>query len=304
MCSKRSLVLSGGGCNGTLHLGALEVATTLFQCDVFQKRKFPFDRGVAGTSVGSLVGLGVIGGLSPQVMRVACEGILPKLPPVADMLLSLKSTCAAMGNNCLFLAVHTIMRLADIPIDVTFAELFERVPVPFVVCVSNFGTERVEMMSVFSHPELEVARVVVASMSMPLVFPAVELVPGQWFQDGGVMCNLPTRVFPMEQTLALWITVSAQPFKFDPHSLICTIRKTLTMFWAAQDREIREGVQHTHPANVVELRAQLPGFLLVDPGISEAFENGQLMMVRFLTQTIGNPAPLLAFILTEARRSA
>ena len=64
--------------------------------------------------------------------------------------------------------------------------------IPFTAISSDLETGRVQTFSTTSHPEMLAADAILASMSIPDVFPAFQ---GRYV-DGGVMCNLGVPFLP------------------------------------------------------------------------------------------------------------
>lgn len=298
LCDRKHLVLSGGGCNALLHLGALDFASQVFFTAHRTKLRFA---GVSGTSAGALVGLGIAAGLEPQTMLAVSEQIMPSLPDIPEAITNLQAMSATQSHEPLFCAVHTLLELAGFDRNVTFAQFHRRTRCPLFVGASNLSTDEFELLSFRTHPNLSVAAAVVAAMSVPLVFPPFELAPGTWYQDGGLQCNLPTQAFAdLDKTLALWIHLERKKLKIEGVPTLTTIaRKCAAMIWATQDNAIRSRAQVEAPSSFVELKAEVPGFLLLNPGVGRTFDRGRDQMARHVLLAERSWGPLLATWFTE-----
>jgi hypothetical protein len=92
--------------------------------------------------------------------------------------------------------------------DLTFYELFERSGgKDFIVTAVNLEECSVRLLSAKHSPHISVVQGTLASMSIPFVFPAVQI-EGYKYIDGGCMMNYPYHIFDPELTLGLYLLPS------------------------------------------------------------------------------------------------
>lgn len=90
----------------------------------------------------------------------------------------------------------------------TFAELYSLTRRELAIVVTNMSTKRMEIHSYKTTPEFNVMSSLIASMSIPLVFPAINI-NGNFYVDGGIVNNFPiAKLWPLEQTLGFCLCSS------------------------------------------------------------------------------------------------
>ncbi|HEX2922343.1 MAG TPA: patatin-like phospholipase family protein [Bacteroidales bacterium] len=166
MVSKKyniGVVLSGGGARGFAHLGFLEALDEAgIRPDV-----------IAGTSAGAIAGVLYADGYSPrEILALTNTGsrldfIRPTLP--RESLLQISGIIKLLKTN---------LR----------AKTFSDLKIPLYVTV----TDLINAKSVY-FSEGELIDVVVASSSIPILFPPVKI-GNQTYVDGGVLDNFPVRI--------------------------------------------------------------------------------------------------------------
>ncbi len=161
---KKLFVLSGGGCRGFAHLGAVKA---LQEHDIVPSM-------ISGTSAGAIAGVFLASGFSPDEVR---EIFNDKLKISMLSWNGFKLGLVSMKNIRLFLEKN--MRY----------KTFEELPVPFYVTATNFkdGSQQI-----FNTGNL--ADTIIASSSIPVLFPPVVIrdIP---YVDGGISNNLPIEPF-------------------------------------------------------------------------------------------------------------
>ncbi|QZT36599.1 patatin-like phospholipase family protein [Halosquirtibacter xylanolyticus] len=154
------LALSGGGARGVAHMGVIKA---------FQEAGIPI-HAVSGTSMGALVGALLANGFSPEEMlelldKKHIKGLLhPSMKSHGLIKVGFKTTY-----------LDEIMPY----------KTFEELKIPLFVSVSNITKGELEVKS-----QGEYLPYVIASCSIPVVFPAQEI-DGQCYVDGGLYDNLP-----------------------------------------------------------------------------------------------------------------
>ena len=158
-----NLVLSGGGARGVAHLGVVKR---------MQEMNITF-HAISGVSAGAIAGAFIAMGLPPdEIMKVAVNNadFHIRRPPF---------TLGFFSKNNL---ERTLVKY--------FPEnSFSALAIPLYVAAANINSGVTEF---FSSGEL--VRPLIASASLPLVFPAIEI-NGSQYLDGGLLNNLPVEPF-------------------------------------------------------------------------------------------------------------
>ena len=173
---KKLFVLSGGGCRGFAHLGAVKA---LQEHDIVPSM-------ISGTSSGAIAGVFLASGFSPDEVR---EIFNDKLKLSMLSWNGFKLGLVSMKNIRLFLEKN--MRY----------KTFEQLPMPFYVTATNFTDGQQE---IFNSGNL--ADTIIASCSIPVLFPPVAIrdIP---YVDGGISNNLPVEPFgdKKEDIIAIYV---------------------------------------------------------------------------------------------------
>jgi NTE family protein len=161
---KKFFVLSGGGCRGFAHLGAVKA---------LQEHGI-VPSAISGTSAGALAGAFLASGLSPEEVKVI---FIEKLKLSMLSLNGFKMGLISMKNIRIFLQ-------DNLP-----CKKFEDLPIPFYATATSFtdGSQKI-----FDHGNIIDA--IIASSSIPVMFPPVKI-HGKPFVDGGLSNNLPVEPF-------------------------------------------------------------------------------------------------------------
>ncbi len=161
---KKFFVLSGGGCRGFAHLGAVKALQESGIC--------PAE--ISGTSSGAIAGAFLACGFSPdEIKDIFIENLKLSMLSLNGFKMGLMS----MKKIRIFLQKN--LRYKQ----------FEDLPIPFYATATSFtdGSQRI-----FNHGNIIDA--VIASSSIPVVFPSV-IIHGMPYVDGGLSNNLPVEPF-------------------------------------------------------------------------------------------------------------
>jgi predicted acylesterase/phospholipase RssA len=160
-------------------------------------------KGAAGTSVGAIMSLGVCLNIAPNDMYQFFDPLLmAKLNK--NYVFEIKCNRMSMISpepirQCIKLALanHGFSE------KVTFVEFFNKTGKDLRIGAHNMQTDKAEMFSAGSSPNNEIVDAVMASCSMPFIFPAERTGKDcNCYVDGGVSDNFfPLREFPIQCTL-------------------------------------------------------------------------------------------------------
>ena len=194
----RALVFAGGGVRGLAFVGALQHLRDERGID-FGARA-PAVRDVAGVSIGSVFALMIVLGYAvPEITEVGAslryaDMMNPNPVRIFNGELSIDD------GTKLRAFVDGLLARKGYQADVTFSQLLTCTGMNMHVVVTDLTNASVVHLSASSHPHMPVAKAMVASMSLPLVFPPVTVDGHQW-ADGGVMENFPIMRFTPEEVL-------------------------------------------------------------------------------------------------------
>lgn len=177
---KIGIALGGGGARGFAHLGVLKAL----------KEKGISPDVIAGTSAGSLVGVFIAAGKSPdEAMDLMKEHNIIDYAKVV------------MPINGLL----SLENLEEILKEKITASSFEDLEIPFFATVSGLKSGKIQYID-----SGELIPVIKASSSIPVLFSPVEI-DGEEYVDGGLMDNLPIR--PLKECCEKIIAVSISPIQ-------------------------------------------------------------------------------------------
>jgi NTE family protein len=181
---KKCFVLSGGGCRGFAHLGAVKA---LQEHDIYPSE-------IAGTSAGALAGAFLANSFTPDEIK---EMFVGKLKP---------NILAWNGFKMGMVSMHKIKDFIQKNLRYT---KFEDLPIPFYATATNFITGR---QTIFNKGNIIDA--IIAACSIPILFPPV-YIDGIPYVDGGCSNNLPVEPFINRKNETICIYVN--PIKlFNP----------------------------------------------------------------------------------------
>lgn len=181
-----AVVISGGGSNGILSLGALHYEYEKGSYDPVNTRIY------AGTSIGSVISLLLICGYTP--MEIFAEVYttdhffdIAKMGSVWDIV-------KYMGLMPITVFAEKIEALVkrkfgEIP---TLLELFTRTQKILVTAVANVTKMKCEYYTYKTHPETRCVDAVMHSCNLPLIFHSI-FYNDSYIVDGGLMDNFPLR---------------------------------------------------------------------------------------------------------------
>ena len=169
---RSELALSGAGTLAALHVGAINYLWQFTRPSI-----------MADTSAGSIVAGCLATGMQPVDMKhVVLSADYAKLIPMNRWLAPFRGYLASTKNVRAWL------------IELTRGQFMEDCEIPFISICSDMETGRVHTFTMQNSPQMYVADAILASMSIPDVFPSFQ---GRYV-DGGVLCNLGIQYLPGE----------------------------------------------------------------------------------------------------------
>lgn len=170
MLPRSEWALSGAGTLAGLHAGAVNYLWQYTRPSI-----------MAATSAGSIIAGCLATGMQPAEMKhVVLSADYAKLIPINPWLAPFRGYLASTKNVRAFL------------LELTNQQVMADCEIPFIAISSDLNTGRVATFDMQKNPDMLVADAILASMSIPDVFPAFQ---GRYV-DGGVLCNLGVQYLP------------------------------------------------------------------------------------------------------------
>lgn len=181
------LILSGGGIKGLAMLGALKC---LIDNDIIVKPDI-----ICGTSVGSIIGLYLAIGYTPQdIYNLLLElDFAHLLKPDFDNILN--EICFGFNStdNIIYI-VKTLIEKKNISNKITFKELFDKFKIKLIITGTCLNDSTLHYFSVDNSPTMEILKAVRISISIPIFFKPYIYKNKIWI-DGGCIEHYPITLF-------------------------------------------------------------------------------------------------------------
>jgi predicted acylesterase/phospholipase RssA len=192
------LVLSGGSSKGVAQLGALHC---LKKYNMLSKVNT-----IAGTSVGSMVGLFYIIGYQPLELYKFIS--LVDLEMVKKINAHNVITKYGLDDGSrMMLVVKKLMSAKEYDPDITFLELYTKTCITFFVTGACINDKKAYYFSHNDNPNMKVIDAIRISISLPIVFTPC-IYEGKIFVDGGCIDNFPIHLFRNDMDRVVGIYVS------------------------------------------------------------------------------------------------
>tara|TARA_B110001450_G_scaffold127034_1_gene119538 strand:+ start:6979 stop:7941 length:963 start_codon:yes stop_codon:yes gene_type:complete len=196
------LVLSGGGMRGVMFIGAIRY--------LYFENLHKNITHIAGTSIGSIIGLAIALKLNIQDMEeIILKGNqdykLCNIP--YKNCIKLITECGLSDVNLFsnYLKDFIYTKYPDITDEITFSYLSKRFGVNLYVSVTNIYTCKNKIFSLDTTPDVCVFKACSASMTLPILFKPVKI-DDDYYYDGGFTNNFPIKIFenvPMDNILGM-----------------------------------------------------------------------------------------------------
>ena len=204
--TERYLVFGGGGTHGVTYLGALSALERArgMDCSLWDLA------GVAGTSAGSVAALMVLLGLSHDTRHRLTRALsdMTSVVPCPDLHLFYRSFGWDGGARFRALLQEALQEGGLSP-EATLADVRRLVRREFACVCTDLVACAPVVLSATTYPKMRVVDAVYASCCVPFLFVPLQ-VDGRVFVDGCLTRNVPTDLFPPEETLVVCL---------DPHAV-------------------------------------------------------------------------------------
>jgi len=253
------LIFSGGGPNGFLHLGGVRfLEHILYPVSILNHFN-----AFAGTSVGSLIAFCLASGLSTQIILKKLKILLPSILTLDVSLFSLHDTSGLRSIQPLQRLIEEILWHQFRCYDITFQKLYDiNLGKELTICACNLLTNKVQLFNRRTTPAVSVKQAVLASMSIPFVFPPITI-NDQLYIDGGCQLNLPIGAYPLSKSLAMWIhehPIPVEKQRVLDHLTVLTTQ-VVKCFFYAQNSVVEYYFYQKFPDHFIRLASFTTGFL-------------------------------------------
>jgi NTE family protein len=207
---KKFFVLSGGGCRGFAHLGAVKA---------LQEHGF-YPSEISGTSAGAIAGAFLASGFTPEEIK---DLFIEHLK--LNMISWNGFNMGLISMKKVRLLLEKYLRVAN----------FEDLPMPFYATATNFSNGRQHIFN-----KGNIIDAIIASSSIPVLFPPV-LIEGVPFVDGGITNNLPIEPFGNHKDEI--ISIHVNPIKvFSPgESVFEVMDRAITLSFREKVKQSSDG---------------------------------------------------------------
>lgn len=218
---KWGFALSGGGARGIIHIGVLKA---------FDDAGFK-PTCISGTSMGAVVGALYAGGMKPDEMM--------ELISEKGFLKMFKLRASFSG----FLEMSFLKKVLRTSLPKTFEDL----NIPLYVSATNLRTHELTTFHTG-----EIAKAVLASASIPILFEPVEI-DGEKYVDGGVVNNLPAFACANHCDSILGVEVNFGNFTNDLENMK---NVAIEVFHIMVNKNSEQGIQECHSLIRPELTSE------------------------------------------------
>jgi predicted acylesterase/phospholipase RssA len=250
-----TLVLSGGGSKGLVHLGTLEF--------VWQMGYLENIHNYWGVSIGSIISLFLVLGYTPyEVFRLFFQKGILRLGDASDGFIGLMSI-EAIGKRIIELLDFKITRKT------TFKELYKLKNKPFNVIGCCKNCEIDDKLQIFNHiktPDMPVIDAIEISCALPFIF-TEKIYNGYRYIDGCFVNDLPIDLAYKngdKSILAVWVKSDSKM----AYTLLNDIYELLTIPMNQMQLLRNKDI----PAEVIEINSPGAGFSDLNPERSRQVE--------------------------------
>lgn len=205
-------MFAGGGSRGIAYVGALQELRDANGIDF--GLGMPRLQCVSGVSVGTIFALLIALQYSVPEITFIASGMKNSDVLDQDPMRLLKGELSFSSSDKLSAFIETLLTKRQLQVDLTFQQLYDKNGIEFHVVVTDLTSGGVQHINRHSYPNLKISTGMIASMSLPLLYPPVLSPEGHQWVDGGLLENYPAMRFPPESLLGFDFSFT-QEGKFD-----------------------------------------------------------------------------------------
>jgi len=210
----KNIIFSGGGLKGWAYIGTIHALNELINIS--------FIESISGVSIGSVFGLFYLlkipyGILLETIMNLNFKDMIDI---DIDNILVNQSILDGIKFACI---IKEIMSLKIDP-GITFIELYRYSSILFTVNALNINDSKVEYFNYINTPNIKVIDAIVASSSLPFLFPPYKI-NDKYYYDGGLCNNCPVNLVEELDSIAFDISLMEESnnSKFKLYDLLVSL---------------------------------------------------------------------------------
>lgn len=201
----KHLVFAGGGIKGIAFVGALKSIYDTTGIDFSLIAHKPLT--CTGVSIGALLAFLIVIGFSIHELIEFSNSLINESFVSIDPIFLLKGGLSVDSGEKLKIFITNLIEKKGFLSNITLSQLFTVTKIKLETVVTNLTTASILYLNHETFPDLQVMTAVMASMSLPLIFPPVKGTNGHLWADGGILDNFPIRKYEANNTLGftfLW----------------------------------------------------------------------------------------------------
>jgi len=180
-----NIILSGGGVKGLAYIGMLEY--------IENTRILKNIKEYVGCSIGAFACLTFILGYRSKDLKKIIDNI--NLEDMLEYKFSNFFDDYGLDNGKkIEKFIKLFIKTKSFDENITFKQLFEKIPINFVITVTNLNIHETEFISKDNYPDMPVYLAVKMSICVPFFFKPVKY-NNILYVDGGITCNFPIRYY-------------------------------------------------------------------------------------------------------------
>jgi NTE family protein len=208
----KNIIFSGGGFKGWSYIGTIKALN--------EQVPFKEIEHVIGVSIGSMFGLYYVLQIDYKLIINYFLNLDLKILVDIDLDSIITNQSIVQGNVCKKITMEHMGMYKDI----TFIELYNLTKVKFTVCATNITKVEIEYFNYISTPNVKVVDAIMASISVPFLFPAYKI-NDDYYYDGGICNNCPCNLVDPLTSMAFDIATGYEPTNYK----ILEVIKTMTL---------------------------------------------------------------------------
>lgn len=215
-----NLVLSGGGVNGIVELGSLKALEKL---NLLKNIK-----NYCGSSIGSLICFLLILDYSPCDIFIMIKKIDYSYL-LEENILNFLETYSLCNLNKIKILLTSLLKLKYNTSKITYLELYNKTKKNLNIVAISLSNREIVTFNYINTPNIDVIDTIIASSSIPLVFPSKKIENIEYF-DAFMINNFPVNIFKndLKNTIGIKITPNMYQSKNENTDITIYIFNILT----------------------------------------------------------------------------
>jgi len=247
-------------------------------------------KNVAGVSVGCVFAFLITVGCNVTEISEFCSAFDTSDTINANPVILMLGGLSIDDGTLLKKFVKTLFLLKGVEENITFLELYKKTQIHLNITITNVTKNEVEHLNYENSPHNSVFTAILASMSLPLIYPPIIANNGDMWIDGGVLENFPMMRYSSENLLGFdFVYKRLQNQKFD--TLFAYIHKIMQIRQIPLDIVSWNLMSKQHQSKTVLIDTGtievIPTLPLSADQRKQLLEAGSLAMRRKIAQNSG-----------------